>query len=136
MLLRGRHHRDLLLYNPAGLCQQRLFLLVVGASGLCTPGPVRNAVRTACFALPFRRGIRQPAPAQVTACRVVTPRRIVNEVLGGGYYRCKCPNSRFFAYTGPFLGPLAKTAPSRNAVMFNEQILAEAEPELIWTDQT
>jgi len=32
---------------------------------------------------------------------------------------------------GPFLGPLAKTAHSRKAVLFNEQILAEAEPGLI-----
>jgi len=46
--------------------------------------------------------------------------------------------SQFWAryYTGPFLGPLAKTASSWNAVLFNGQILAEAEPELIWTDQT
>jgi len=46
--------------------------------------------------------------------------------------------SQFWAlyYTGLFLGPLAKTAPSRNALLFNRQILAEAEPELIWTDQT
>jgi len=40
------------------------------------------------------------------------------------------------ACTGPFLGPLAKTALSRKAVLFNGQILAEAEPGLIWTDQT
>ena len=64
------------------------------------------------------------------------PGRIVHEVLSGGYCRCKI--SQFWAlyYTGPFLGPLAKTAPSRKAVLFNRQILAEAEPELIWTDQT
>jgi len=35
-----------------------------------------------------------------------------------------------------FLGPSAKTAPSRKAVLFNGQILTEAEPGLIWTDQT
>ena len=35
----------------------------------------------------------------------------------------------------PILGPLAKTAPSRKAVLFNRQILAEAEPGLLWTDQ-
>jgi len=34
----------------------------------------------------------------------------------------------------PFLGPLAKTAPFWKAVLFNGQILAEAEPGLIWTD--
>jgi len=32
---------------------------------------------------------------------------------------------------GPILGPSAKTAPSQKAVLFNGQILAEAEPELI-----
>jgi len=31
----------------------------------------------------------------------------------------------------PILGPSAKTAPSRKAVLFNGQILAEAEPGLI-----
>jgi len=36
-----------------------------------------------------------------------------------------------FACTGPFLSPSAKTAPSRKAVMFNGQTLAEAEPGLI-----
>jgi len=46
--------------------------------------------------------------------------------------------SQFWAlfYTGLFLGLSAKTAPSQKAVLFNGQILAEAEPELIWTDQT
>jgi len=39
-------------------------------------------------------------------------------------------------YTGPFLGPSAKTAHSRKAMLFNKQILAEAELGLIWTDQT
>lgn len=46
----------------------------------------------------------------------------------------KCPNSGPFTYTGPFLGPSA--APSRKAMLLNEKILAEVEPELIWTDQT
>ena len=32
---------------------------------------------------------------------------------------------------GPILGPSAKTAPSQKAVLFDGQILAEAEPELI-----
>ena len=48
------------------------FLLVIGASGLYTPGPVRlDGVRRppTLFLL---RGIRRAAPAQVTACRVVT----------------------------------------------------------------
>ena len=36
----------------------------------------------------------------------------------------------------PILGPSAKTAPSRKAVLFNGQILAEAETGLIRTDQT
>ena len=40
------------------------------------------------------------------------------------------------AFGGPLSGPLAKTAPFRKAVMFNGQILAEAEPGLIWIDQT
>jgi len=35
-----------------------------------------------------------------------------------------------------FLGLSAKTALSQKAVLFNGQILAEAEPGLIWTDQT
>jgi len=35
----------------------------------------------------------------------------------------------------PILGPSAKTAPSWKAVLFNEKILAETEPGLIWTDQ-
>jgi len=34
----------------------------------------------------------------------------------------------------PILGPSAKTAPSRKVVLFHGQILAEAEPGLIWTD--
>jgi len=48
------------------------FLLVVGASGLYTPGPVRlDGVHR--LSAPFLlRGIRQATPAQVTACRVVT----------------------------------------------------------------
>jgi len=37
-----------------------------------------------------------------------------------------------FGGDGPFLGPLAKTVPSRKAVLFNEQILAEAKPGQIW----
>jgi len=48
------------------------FLLVVGASGLCTPGPVRPDGVHRSSALFLLRGIRQAAPAQVTACRVVT----------------------------------------------------------------
>ena len=50
-----------------------------------------------------------------------------------GYGGCKCPDSGPFAYTGPFLGPSAKTAPSWKAVLFNGQILAEVKPGLIWT---
>ena len=48
------------------------FLLVIRASGLCTPGPVHL---DGVDRLPTRfllRGIRRAAPAQVTACRVVT----------------------------------------------------------------
>jgi len=48
------------------------FLLVVGASGLCTPGPVRQDSVLRPFALFLLRGIRRAAPAQTTACRVVT----------------------------------------------------------------
>ena len=48
------------------------FLLVVGASGLCTPGPVRLDGVHRLPALFLRRGFRRAAPAQVTACRVVT----------------------------------------------------------------
>jgi len=48
------------------------FLLVVGASGLCTPGPVRQDSVPRPSALFLLRGIRRAAPAQVTACRVVT----------------------------------------------------------------
>ena len=47
-------------------------LLVVGASGLCTPGPVRPDGVHRLPALFLLRGIRRAAPAQVTACRVVT----------------------------------------------------------------
>jgi len=48
------------------------FLLVVGASGLCTPGPVRlDGVHRPLALFPLR-GIRRAAPAQVTACGVVT----------------------------------------------------------------
>jgi len=46
--------------------------LVVGASGLCTPGPVRLDSVRCPPALFLLRGIRRAAPAQVTACRVVT----------------------------------------------------------------
>jgi len=48
------------------------FLLVVGASGLCTPGPVRPDGVHRLSALFLLRGIHRAAPAQVTACRVVT----------------------------------------------------------------
>jgi len=48
------------------------FLLVVGVSGLCTPGPVRQDSVHRPAALFLLRGIRQAAPAQVTACRVIT----------------------------------------------------------------
>ena len=48
------------------------FLLVVGASGLCTPGPMRLDGVPCPSALFLLRGIRRAAPAQVTACRVVT----------------------------------------------------------------
>ena len=47
------------------------FPLVVGASGLCTPGPVRSTVCTvSCTVLPA--GVCRAAPAQVTSCKVVT----------------------------------------------------------------
>jgi len=46
--------------------------LVVGASGLCTPGPVRLDGVHRLPALFLLRGICRAAPAQVTACRVVT----------------------------------------------------------------
>jgi len=46
--------------------------LVVGASGLCTPGPVRLGGVHRLLALFLLRGIRRAAPAQVAACRVVT----------------------------------------------------------------
>ena len=48
------------------------FLLVVGASGLYTPGPVRLDGIYRPPTLFLLQGIRQAAPAQVTACRVVT----------------------------------------------------------------
>jgi len=48
------------------------FSLVVGASGLYTPGPVRLDSAHRPPALFLLRGIRRAAPAQVTACRVVT----------------------------------------------------------------
>jgi len=48
------------------------FLLVVGALGLCTPGPVRQDSVPRPPALFLLRGIRRAAPAQVTTCRVVT----------------------------------------------------------------
>jgi len=47
-------------------------LLVVGASGLCTPSLVRLDGVHRLSALFLLRGIRQAALAQVTACRVVT----------------------------------------------------------------
>jgi len=47
------------------------FLLVVRASGLYTPGPVRLDGVHRPPALFLLRGICQAAPAQVTACRVV-----------------------------------------------------------------
>ena len=48
---------------------------------------------------------------------------------------CDIPVLGPIANTGPFLGTWVKIAPSRKAVLFDEWILAEAEPELIWTDQ-
>jgi len=48
------------------------FLLVVRASGLYTPGPVCPDGVHRSSALFLLRGIRRAAPAQVTACRVVT----------------------------------------------------------------
>ena len=47
-------------------------LLVVRALGLYTPGPVRLDGVHRFPALFLLRGIRRAAPAQVTACRVVT----------------------------------------------------------------
>jgi len=46
--------------------------LVVEASGLCTPGPVRLGGVHRLLALFLLQGIRRAAPAQVTAYRVVT----------------------------------------------------------------
>jgi len=56
--------------SPCGLLSSSL--LVVGASGLCTPGPVRLDGAHRPPALFLLRGIRRAAPAQVTACRIVT----------------------------------------------------------------
>jgi len=56
--------------SPCGLLST--FLLVIGASGLYTPGPVRLDSVQRPPALFLLRGIRQATPAQVTACRVVT----------------------------------------------------------------
>jgi len=56
--------------SPYGL--PSAFLLVVGASGLYTPGPVHLDSVDRLPALLLLRGIRRAAPAQVTACRVVT----------------------------------------------------------------
>jgi len=56
-------------------------LLVVGALGLCTPGPVRPDGVHRLPALFLLRGIRRAAPAQVTACRVVTKGRSEDSLL-------------------------------------------------------
>ena len=52
------------------------FLLVIRASGLYTPGPVRLDGVHRPPALFLLRGIRRAAPAQVTACKVVTIKAI------------------------------------------------------------
>jgi len=56
-------------------------LLVVGASGLYTPSPVRLDGVLRPPALFLLQGIRQAAPVQVTACRVVTIRLIITKIL-------------------------------------------------------
>ena len=56
--------------GPYGLLS--ISLLVVGASGLYTPGLVRLDGVHRPPTLFLLRGIRRAAPAQVTACRVVT----------------------------------------------------------------
>ena len=59
------------------------FLLVVGASGLYTPGLVRLGGIHRLPVLFLRWGFRRAAPAQVTACRVVTDacREIISILL-------------------------------------------------------
>ena len=69
-----------------GPCGPRsTFLLVVGASGLCTPGPVCPDGVLRPSTLFLLRGIRRAAPAQVTACRVVTLCRVQVVILKKGY---------------------------------------------------
>ena len=46
------------------------------------------------------------------------------------------PSSGPIANMEPFLGSSVKISPSRNAVVFSGQILAQAEPGLILTDET
>ena len=46
--------------------------------------------------------------------------KIIYKALGSSYYERKYLNSKSFAYTGPFLGFLAKTTPSQKAVLFNK----------------
>jgi len=60
-----------------------------------------------------------------------SPSSTLHEVLGGSYYEGRGSRTGPFAYMGPFLGPSAKTAPSRKAVIFNRQTFAEFEPGLI-----
>ena len=60
---------------------QALFLLVIGASGLYTPGPVRLDSVHRPPALFLLQGIHQAAPAQVTAYRVVTVTWLCNIFL-------------------------------------------------------
>jgi len=75
------------------------FLLVVGASGLYTPGPVRLDSVHRPPALFLLRGIRRAAPAQVTACRVVT---IATQVGLTASLKGKCNLRRLFKLTLSF----------------------------------
>jgi len=59
-------------YNASTQYTTSSTLLVVGASGLYTPSLVYLDGVHRPPALFLLRGIRQAAPAQVTACRVVT----------------------------------------------------------------
>ena len=61
---------------------------------------------------------------------------IGHEVLGGGYYGFKCPSFESLFTQGLVWDSSLKTAPFYKAVIFNGEILAEAEPGLISTDQT
>ena len=57
--------------------------------------------------------------------------KIVYEVLGGGYYGFRCPSFEPLFTRGLVWDSSLKTAPFYKAVLFNGEILAEAEPGLI-----